>query len=183
VGRTELTLRARGKVPVVTHSRTRALGNWQERFLRAFADTGLVTDACKRAGVSRTGAYKARRRDPEFAERWAEIEARVIEKLERAAIERALNGSDRLLEFLLRSWRPSVYRERIGRRDPGPANLTLAQIITSEVAAMSAAERDAELRRLGYGVPEHRALRDESGTSVTRDLWPRSQRLPGGLGE
>jgi hypothetical protein len=86
--------------------------DWKPKFLKAFAETGRVGLACEVAGISRATSYKARQADEDFALQWAEVERTFLDALERKAYERALDGSDRLLEFLLKAHRPEVYGER-----------------------------------------------------------------------
>lgn len=51
---------------------TRKKGSsWRPAFLRALARSGNVTRSCRAAGVDKTTAYQARRRDARFAGRWA----------------------------------------------------------------------------------------------------------------
>src|SRR4051794_21905301 len=75
-----------------------------------------VAGACKAANVGRTTAYQARQRDEEFAVAWRDLEEHAIEVLEAEAYRRAMNGSDKLMAFLLKARRPDVYRERVDVR-------------------------------------------------------------------
>lgn len=104
--------------------------NWQEKFLAAFSETGMVTEACKAVGVGRTTVYRERQLDEEFALRWADIEEETTERMEREAYRRGTEGvdkpvfqggkqvgsvreySDSLLQFMLKARRPEKYRER-----------------------------------------------------------------------
>lgn len=86
---------------------------WKEPFLRALANGHSVSSACKLAGVSRASAYRARQRSTHFAAQWVDALEQGADMLEDAAFERALNGSDTLLMFLLRAKRPAVYRESV----------------------------------------------------------------------
>lgn len=99
-----------------------------------------VTDACRRACVSRASAYEARKNDPQFAEAWADVEERTTEQMEREAYRRAVDGwverdvfdsegiaigqvrkfSDSLLTFMLKARRPTVYRENVRVEHSGP---------------------------------------------------------------
>jgi hypothetical protein len=91
----------------------RLRGNWKPRFLAALAETSLVTEAAKRAGVSRGSAYRARQEDEDFALAWADVEEAGTEQLEKIAVKRASEGSDVLLIFLLKSRRPERYRDNV----------------------------------------------------------------------
>jgi len=61
-------------------------------FLKALRKAGCVRDACRKAGISDSAAYKARRRDPEFARLWAAALAKAGGDLELVAWQRAVEG-------------------------------------------------------------------------------------------
>lgn len=92
----------------VRRTRTR---NWKPDFLQALETTGTVVQACRAAGIDRRTAYRARQADETFALAWADVDEKVTETLERVALQRAVEGSDRLIEFLLKARRPEKYRE------------------------------------------------------------------------
>ena len=77
--------------------------DWALAFLAAFAETSMVTEACKAAGIARRTAYDRRQRDEAFALAWADVEERSTEDLEHVAVRRAKEGSDTLLIFLCSS--------------------------------------------------------------------------------
>ena len=85
--------------------------DWKPDFLTAFEQTGTVVQAARAAGIDRMTAYRARQADEDFAIAWADVEEKVTETLERVALQRAIDGSDRLIEFLLKARRPDRYRE------------------------------------------------------------------------
>lgn len=89
------------------------LRDWTPAFLTALGDEGTVFAACHNAGVSRSTAYRARQRDEAFALAWADVESTVTDKLERKAVELALAGDVKLLEFLLKARRPDLYRDSV----------------------------------------------------------------------
>lgn len=106
-------------------------------FIDALARTGNVSEAARRAGLSRSRAYQLRRADRAFAGEWEEAIEVAVDRLEAEARHRAVEGieqphfhqgrvcgtvrkySDALLMFLLRAHRPHTYRER---SDGGPAD-------------------------------------------------------------
>ena len=116
---------------------------WQETFLTELAACGIITDACKAAGVSRQAAYKARERSPTFVAAWDDAVDQAADVMEREAWRRAVEGvekpvfgslggrsgsgeigrvqeySDTLLIFLLKGARPEKFRERIDTRHSG----------------------------------------------------------------
>lgn len=103
----------------------------RDEWLKAFAETGMVSKACEAIGICRNTAYQERQRNEDFALAWHDIEERTTEVMEREAYRRAVEGvtepvvsagqyvtdvqkfSDRLLEFMLKSRRPERYRDRV----------------------------------------------------------------------
>ncbi|MDQ2782746.1 MAG: hypothetical protein M3Y26_09485 [Actinomycetota bacterium] len=99
-------------------------------FLAAYAELGTVTHAAKAANVHRTTHTDWLAADPDYAEAFEVAKEQAIEKLEREAIRRAVEGvdkpvyqggkmvgtireySDVLLIFQLKALRPDKYRER-----------------------------------------------------------------------
>lgn len=86
---------------------------WGTRFLTAFREHGVVWHACEAAGVARRTVYDRKKADPKFAEQWADAEAEAVDRLEKAAHDRALAMSDTLLIFMLKCRRPEVYRDKV----------------------------------------------------------------------
>ena len=109
----------------------------REAFLRALADTGIVTVAAGVAGVTRARAYQVRKADPAFAAAWEDAEEKAADALEAEAWRRAVVGiaeplvsagkvvrdddgkplairrySDTLLITLLRAHRPGRFKDR-----------------------------------------------------------------------
>lgn len=96
-------------------------------FLRHLEESGSVSFAAERTGIGRNTVYERRKVDPEFASGWRSAAARAVETLRDAAIDRARDGTERvlwrggrrvgtireydnrLLMFLLRALRPKVY--------------------------------------------------------------------------
>lgn len=109
--------------------------NWQDPFIEELADCGNISAACKAAGIHRMTAYRTRDKDPVFAQRWDEAINKALDSLEKEAWRRAREGvtriepimyqgeqvaekiiteySDKMLELLLKSNRPTKYREQI----------------------------------------------------------------------
>jgi hypothetical protein len=96
-------------------------------FLHHLGRTGSVTFAAARSGLHRTQLYKHRDRNAAFRRKWEAALNLGIDRLQDDAIRRALHGTERavfregkqvgairqydnrLLQFLLRSHRPSIY--------------------------------------------------------------------------
>jgi hypothetical protein len=98
----------------------------QQRFIEALADTGSVAAACRMVGKSTVSAYYLRRQPgaDSFREAWEAALDLGVQRIEDAAMDRALNGvevpvysygkligtrrvyNDRLLMFMLRNRAP-----------------------------------------------------------------------------
>lgn len=64
----------------------------QVAFLRALRETGCVKAACRHVGLSTTSAYRVKRRIPAFGDAWEQALAFMAPVLERAALQRAVEG-------------------------------------------------------------------------------------------
>lgn len=80
-------------------------------FIASLRGSGIVRDACKKAGINRASAYDRRNIDPTFASAWDAAMQDACDDLERIARDRAKRQSDTLLIFLLKAHRPEIYRE------------------------------------------------------------------------
>ncbi|OGR25922.1 MAG: hypothetical protein A2139_14295 [Desulfobacca sp. RBG_16_60_12] len=89
----------------------RPSGDWMPAFLACLEETGNVREACLAAEVQRPHVYDHRELSPEFAAAWDNAMEMACDKLAEEARRRAMEISDTLLIFLLKSHRPSVYRE------------------------------------------------------------------------
>lgn len=84
-------------------------------FLENLRKYGSVYFSCVQAGIDRSTAYKARDRDPEFAQQWADAIEDGLDLLEASAAKRAHTSSDTLAIFLLKAGRPKKYRDPVVR--------------------------------------------------------------------
>jgi hypothetical protein len=96
----------------VTHRRP----DWRPAFLRVIAETNNVKVAARAAGVDRATPYVRAARDPKFASAWARAREIAVDLLEGEAFRRAFGGSDALLMYMLRSWRPERYGSKLDVR-------------------------------------------------------------------
>jgi len=103
---------------------------WRTAFLKKLAKTGIVCVSCKSARVDRSTAYRLRKSDAKFKERWDEAIEAAVESMELECRRRAVDGvkkpvyqggklvgeitefSDTLLIFMLKALRPEKYRDR-----------------------------------------------------------------------
>lgn len=84
----------------------------KEVFLRGLTMGDSIQSSAQRAEISRKTVYEWRKTDEEFAVAWDEALEAGVERLEDAAYNRALEGSDTLMIFLLKAKRPKVYSDR-----------------------------------------------------------------------
>jgi hypothetical protein len=72
----------------------------QQEFLELLADSGSVTHACRRVGMSRQAAYRLRRHPDaaDFRRAWDLALADANRQIEDLAIERALHGEEEVIE-------------------------------------------------------------------------------------
>ena len=104
--------------------------NWKTRFIATLRDTGNVTKACLSAKVSRPTAYTERKVNETFALEWDNALEDVADELEDVARQRAVDGSDVLLIFLLKGLKPDKYRENRRLEIAGDANAPLRIEVT-----------------------------------------------------
>jgi len=102
----------------------------RNKFLTLLRETGNVSFAARAIGRARSRAYALRAEDSGFAAAWSDAVDEAIDRLEREAWRRAVEGleepvfyqgqvcgvvrrySDRMLEMLLKAHRPEKYCER-----------------------------------------------------------------------
>ena len=81
--------------------RTAAARDWSKEkardFLGVLAETCNVSEACRRSGVPMTVAYRRRKLDAAFRAEWAEMIAIGYHRLEGVLLERAFNGTEKVI--------------------------------------------------------------------------------------
>ncbi len=68
---------------------------WREPFLQALRDWPIVQHACDTVGIQRSTAYRTRMADEEFAKAWDDAMEAGVDKAEREAFRRAVEGVDK----------------------------------------------------------------------------------------
>jgi len=128
----------------------------QRAFLRALGETGCVRDACARARISTTSAYRMRRRSEAFDRAWRRALAKVAPTIEQAAFERAVNG-----------WEEPVWHggKIVGHRRRYSDGL-LRLLLTRGVSRKSEDEEDRRMRRGGW----ERATQAETDAMLLANL-------------
>lgn len=89
---------------------------WKLRFLYVLRKTHSPTAAAEAVGVTMQIARAEREADLTFQERWSDAITSGLDDLVSAAHKRALSGrpdADGILMFLLRSYKPDVYADRL----------------------------------------------------------------------
>lgn len=115
------------KVPRLRRGKFRT--DWPNRWLRAYVHYGTVTAACRASGVSRQTFYALRDNNEDFARLYKMADEMITESLEQEAIRRAIDGSDSMLQFMLRSRKPELYSEQHRIIHAGGATVTHEHII------------------------------------------------------
>jgi len=100
-------------------ARERMVDARHEQFLDLIAQARSPTTAAREAGCNLHQLYIRRRNDSEFAARWDEAYASGTDVMEDRAVERAMDDSDTLMIFMLKSRDPAKYREK-----QEPSNVT-----------------------------------------------------------
>lgn len=106
---------------------------WWPRFFEKFAELGMVGLAAKAAGVSKSLVYQYRRNSAEFAAQWEEAEELAISVLEDVATKRAINASDTLVIFLLKTRARKKYGDVIKNEHTGADGEPLRVVIGYDV--------------------------------------------------
>jgi hypothetical protein len=123
----------------------------QQFFLEVLADTGSVSMACRRVGMSRVAAYRLRRHPDaaDFRAAWDLALAEAFRQIEHIAIERALHGEEEVIE---RGGMTEVIRRR-----PCDARLLVRLLERADdrrTSAAAAAREMAQLRALIDAQPD-----------------------------
>lgn len=130
-------------------------GDWIDSFLRVFRASGNASAAARAAKVSRKTVYEWRDEDADFRADFEHAREQAVEMLELIARQRALGGSDRLLEFLLKAHKPEVYGDRlrimrdIDKEAEALRERALAEGLSPEDAQRAVEEFEAILARRG----------------------------------
>jgi phage terminase small subunit len=89
---------AGGARPIVRKARRREWTRAREKqFLTALSETCNVTVAAEAAGISLTAAYVRRKKVAAFRAGWAEAIAIAYQRLELVMLDRALNGTEKIV--------------------------------------------------------------------------------------
>ena len=153
----------------------------QVRFLRDFANAGVILHSARAAGVNRQAVYQWRLHDPEFLQLYQAAKEEAVDQWELEAVRRGVKGvltpvyqqgklvgrvreySDNLLITLLKGHRPDTYRERqeLTGRDgrplfPSPATMSTEELRLELVRILGelGPEPEPERKALGPALSE-----------------------------
>lgn len=108
------------------------LSERQEAFLDLLNEHGLNDrDAAEIVGVSRWTVWRWKK-EPDFAPRYKAARQVRLDHLIKEAERRAMNGSDKLLEFLLCNYAPDQFSNKQKVEHQGGFNLTVATGVPTE---------------------------------------------------
>src|SRR5829696_7945835 len=85
----------------------------EEVFLDLLREGHSVSSACKALHISRPTVFGWKRDSEEFSAAWEDAMEASIDGLEDLARQRAKEGSDTMIIFLLKSRRRKIYGERV----------------------------------------------------------------------
>jgi hypothetical protein len=84
---------------------------WMIDFLTHFVVTGNIYEACLASGADSRMVRRELRDNPQFKEEFDDAQSDYTDRLEGEATKRAMDGSDMLLERLLKANRPEKFRD------------------------------------------------------------------------
>lgn len=84
----------------------------EQLVIAAFLQTGTRLGACRDVGVDPRVVTTLLRKNKEFAELWREAEMLIADMLEERAMGMALEGSEKMMQTVLKAWKPEKYAEK-----------------------------------------------------------------------
>lgn len=86
----------------------------KKKFLELYPECYTVTDTCRAIGIGRRTLYNWLSKDTAFAKDYEHAKEALADKLEKAALEKALaKESDTLTIFLLKGLKPDRYGDKM----------------------------------------------------------------------
>jgi phage terminase small subunit len=149
-----------GKKPQMREASKSSWTNAKEaEFLAVLAETCNVTQAAAEAGVSSSAAYKRRKENAAFRAAWLEAISVAYQRLEQVLLERAFNGTEKLVK------RRDGSEERM-REYSNQLGLTLLKMhrdTAVEASIEMAPDQIEELRERLFNKFKRLKQRDQSG--------------------
>lgn len=117
-------------------------------FLDALREGDSVTAAAKAGGIARSTAYKWRDEDSDFAADWDDAVETGTDVLEDVAVQRAKDGSDTMLIFMLKGRRGWKFKERVAQEHSGSVQhshtVDLTNLSDEQLASLGSIARALE---------------------------------------
>jgi hypothetical protein len=126
----------------------------QRRFLSAFAQAGNLTAAAELSGMTRQIHY-VWLSSPEYRKAFETAKDIGVDIVQWEARRRAMDGSDRLLIFLLKAMKPEVYRDNYR---PGPRAKIDHQAIRKPIEVLTDDELLKRLEAAAERIRQRRAV-------------------------
>lgn len=121
--------------------------DWKSKWLEAYQAHGTAKAASEVVRVNESRPYEARKKDPEFAKAWDELECETTKLLEETLYERALAGDTTAAIFMLKARRPAVYRESLNVKHGGKVSVEVEDSVNEAIDGLLA-ENDRLTERL-----------------------------------
>ena len=137
-----------------TNSTRQRARDWRPGFIAAFRNSANVRAAAQAAGIEWSTAYKARKREPAFAEAWEMAEQEALDLIEARAVQVALSGDPHMLMFFLKTRRPEKYGDRSRLELTGLAG---GPIQTQVLSGLDDHEKAALRKAIDEALAEERA--------------------------
>jgi hypothetical protein len=83
----------------------------QRAFLKSLARNPNISEACAVSGIPRRSVYDLRAADETFASEWDAALDASVDRVEETAFRMANEGDSGMVQFVLKAFRPSRYRE------------------------------------------------------------------------
>lgn len=146
----------------------------QRAFLKAYAKTGTITHAAKRAGITRFAHHSWLRQAKRgkcggYLDRWEDAQERYKERIEREIDRRAIDGvlepvhyqgkrvdkvrkySDNLLMFRAKAEMPEKYRDQYTVRHEGEININALDAAIEQARQLKVINLEPQLIEAGEG--------------------------------
>lgn len=138
----------------------------KELFLKNFSETGMVVGVLDSMGMSHTVLNRWEQTDSEFRQKFHNEKEKNVERLERSAYVRAVNGDTLLTIFLLKSLKPEIYSDRPTARGIA-ASMRMGGFASVAEAAFGDAPDDLEQKRIGTAIRKNMRTKHRELTPKT----------------
>lgn len=125
-----------------------------EEFLRLIHAGVRVRDAAASVAIHYSTLYRMRDGDPAFAKRWEDATRVKVDHLVREAERRAMNGSDKLIMFLLQSYKPETFAARQRMELTNPDGSLSSQSPDERAARVEALLATAKARKMAKSIDD-----------------------------